>query len=179
MPSSAWNAGDLRALRTAMIFILSCSEADCRAPEMKSLALQFIFLHQRTKGKQMQARLSALHHSQYYWLCLHDMTKQDKWVPQATMVSWVLKKCPVSNFFSPLLHRILKQKLTPSTNKNQSRNESVVQVHPSVTDQATLGCSPGSHQQVNRIRKNPPGQFCLLEVFIFLFLQGESTQQVH
>ena len=31
-PSSAWNAGDLRALRTAMIFIFSCSEADCRAP---------------------------------------------------------------------------------------------------------------------------------------------------
>ena len=31
-PSSAWNAGDRRALRTAMIFIFSCSEADCRAP---------------------------------------------------------------------------------------------------------------------------------------------------
>lgn len=83
-----------------------------------------------------------------------------------TLVSWVLKEFPVSNFFSPLLHHSLKQKFTPSTNNNQSRNESVVQVHPSATDQATLGCSPGTQQQVNRIRKNPPGQFCLLEVFI-------------
>ena len=32
MPSSAWNAGDRSALRTAMIFIFSCSDADCKAP---------------------------------------------------------------------------------------------------------------------------------------------------
>lgn len=32
IPSSAWKAGDRRALRTAIIFILSCSDADCRAP---------------------------------------------------------------------------------------------------------------------------------------------------
>ena len=38
IPSSAWNAGDRRAFRTAMIFILSCSEADCRAPEVNSQA---------------------------------------------------------------------------------------------------------------------------------------------
>lgn len=36
IPSSAWNAGDRIAFRTAMIFILSCSEADCRAPDVNS-----------------------------------------------------------------------------------------------------------------------------------------------
>lgn len=42
-PSSAWNAGDRRALRTAMIFIFSCSEADCSAPVTNGHC-RFLFL---------------------------------------------------------------------------------------------------------------------------------------
>ena len=43
IPSSAWNAGDRRALRTAMIFIFSCSEADCRAPKEISHKKNLLF----------------------------------------------------------------------------------------------------------------------------------------